>query len=77
MPESNRDRAVARNGVLPGDEVDEIRVNAGDGRLDSTPVVAVWHGHLVGSSVTLAAQAQPIWVMEMSARAKAAQYRVR
>lgn len=63
--------------MQPGDDADEIRVKAGDGGLDGTPVVAVWHGHRVGSSVTPAAQAQPIWVTEMSARAKAAQDRVR
>jgi hypothetical protein len=59
--------------MQPGDEVDEIRVTVGDGRTESTPVVATWNGHVVAGSETAAAQAQPAWVVEMSARAKAAQ----
>ena len=59
--------------MQPGDEVDEIRVTAGDGRTEDTPVVATWSGHVVAGSEAAAAQAQPAWVVEMSARAKAAQ----
>ena len=59
--------------MRPGDEVDEIRVTAGDGRTLDTPVVATWSGHVVAGSEVAAAQAQPAWVVEMSARAKAAQ----
>lgn len=58
--------------MQPGDEVDEIRVTAGDGSTDNTPVVATWSGHVVGSSEAANAQAQPAWVADMSARAKAA-----
>ncbi|HEX8009835.1 MAG TPA: hypothetical protein VF814_02680 [Casimicrobiaceae bacterium] len=59
--------------MRPGDEVDEIRVTAGDGSTDHTPVVATWSGHVAGSSEAVGAQAQPAWVAQMSARAKAAQ----
>lgn len=57
----------------PGDEVDEIRIKAGDGSTNNTPVVAVWRGHVVASGEAAAAQDQPEWVAEMNARAKAAQ----
>lgn len=57
-----------------GDQVDEVRVTAGDGSTGNTPVVAIWRGHVVGGSETANPQAQqPAWVAEMSARAKAAQ----
>jgi hypothetical protein len=57
-----------------GEEVDEIRVTAGDGSTDNTPVVAIWRGHVVGGSEAANPQAQqPAWVADMSARAKAAQ----
>ncbi len=59
--------------MQPGEEVDEIRITAGDGRTKSTPVVAVWRGHLVGSSEAIDAGAQPAWVTDMLAQAKAAQ----
>ncbi|MDN5940915.1 MAG: hypothetical protein L0H94_03440 [Nitrospira sp.] len=59
--------------MQPGDEVDEIRVTAGDGSTDNTPVVAAWNGHVVAGSEAATAQDQPAWVVEMSARAKAAQ----
>lgn len=59
--------------MQPGDEVDEIRVTAGDGSTDNTPVVATWIGHVVGSSAAVNAHTQPAWIAEMSARAKAAQ----
>lgn len=66
--------------MQPGDEVDEIRVTAGDGSTDNTPVVATWSGHVTGGSEAANAQAQPAWIADMSARAKAAQdqaYRAR
>jgi hypothetical protein len=66
--------------MQPGQEVDEIRVTAGDGSMDNTPVVATWSGHVVGSSEAANPQAQPAWIADMSARVKAAQdqaYRAR
>jgi len=57
----------------PGDMVDEVRITAGDGHISNTPIVAVWRGFVVGGSETPDAQAEPIWIAEMSARAKAAQ----
>ncbi len=59
----------------PGDQVDEIRITAGDGGTDSTPVVATWRGHIVGSSSEpTGAQKPPAWIAEMSARAQAAHH---
>lgn len=57
----------------PGIMVDEVRITAGDGRISSTPTVAVWRGDIVGGSEAPDAQTQPAWIDEMSARAKAAQ----
>lgn len=59
--------------MQPGDAVDEIRVTAGDGSRDNTPVVAIWRGHVAAGSEAAGAQAQPAWIAEMSARIKAAQ----
>jgi hypothetical protein len=59
--------------MQPGDEVDEIRVTAGDGSIANTPVVATWHGHLKAGSDAAGAPAPPAWVAEMSARVKASQ----
>ena len=57
-----------------GQQVDEVRVTAGDGSTGNTPVVAIWRGHVMGSSEAANPVAQqPAWVAEMSARAKAAQ----
>jgi hypothetical protein len=57
----------------PGDEVDEVRIKAGDGSTNNTPVVAVWRGHVVASSKSASAQDPPEWVTEMNARTKVAQ----
>lgn len=57
----------------PGDQVDEIRIKAGDGSFGNTPVVATWYGHVVAGSEPASAQDQPEWVTEMNARAKATQ----
>jgi hypothetical protein len=64
----------------PGDEVDEIRITAGDGRINTTPVVAVWRGRITGGDAAAHHGEPPAWVGEMSGRAKAAQdedYRAR
>jgi hypothetical protein len=57
----------------PGDEVDEIRITAGDGSRGRTPDVATWRGHVVAGTEAAAAPEQPAWVTDMTARAKAAQ----
>lgn len=51
----------------PGVQVDEVRISAGDGGLD-TPVVATWRGLVVGGDATGAAAA-PAWVAPLQARA--------
>src|SRR5690606_16820774 len=56
----------------PGGQVDEIRIRAGDGGINTTPVVATYPVHVVGGSGHARAQA-PAWVTELDARAKAAQ----
>jgi hypothetical protein len=64
----------------PVDVVDEVRITAGDGSVSNTPVVAVWRGYVLGDNKVSGATAEPAWIAEMSARAKAAQdeaYRAR
>lgn len=66
--------------MKPGDQVDEIRITAGDGSADHTPVVATWSGQLVGGIEPATGQSQPAWIAEMSERVKLAQdqaYRAR
>lgn len=57
--------------MKPGEEVDEIRITAGDGR--TNPVVATYRVHVVGTGPSAAAETPPAWVSEASARAAAAQ----
>lgn len=59
--------------MQPGEEVDEIRITAGDGRAQSTPVVATWRGYLTAGSAADATASPPEWVTRMNAQAKAAQ----
>jgi hypothetical protein len=61
--------------MQPGDEVDEIRITAGDGRVQSTPVVATYRVHVIGGSEASAGVAPPAWVTEMHAQARLAQQR--
>lgn len=56
----------------PGQQVDEVRLSAGNGSTRGTPVVATWHGHVVGGNAASAA-AEPDWVVRMKADAEAAQ----
>lgn len=63
--------------MQPGDEVDEIRITAGDGSADNTPVVATWHGRIVGGTQTTAGQAEPGWVVDLREQARALQQRDR
>jgi len=57
----------------PGDQVDEIRITAGDGGTSGTPVVAIWRGHVIAGRAPDNTQVQPAWITEMRARATAAQ----
>jgi len=57
-----------------GDEVDEIRIIVGDGRTESTPVVATWLGHVRGGYATdRPARPPPAWVTGMLAKNQQAQ----
>jgi hypothetical protein len=56
------------------DEVDEIRIIAGDGSAESTPVAATWHGQVIGGRAAEGvAEAPPAWVTEMLAKNQRAQ----
>ncbi|HEY7883525.1 MAG TPA: hypothetical protein VIC08_01100 [Cellvibrionaceae bacterium] len=57
----------------PGTAVDEIRISAGDGSLANTQVIASWRGHITGSTEVGPTVAEPQWVADMKAQAKAAQ----
>src|SRR5690606_1257929 len=61
--------------MQPGDVVDEIRIVAGDGSRNNTPVVATWRGRIVAGSDTGVAVAEPRWVADMREKARAAQQR--
>ncbi len=57
----------------PADQVDEIRISAGDGSARGTPVVASYPVEIVGSEQPANAHMQPSWVTELSARDAAEQ----
>ena len=57
--------------MQPGDQIDEIRITAGDGGTSTTPVVAVYRVHVTGGSKP-GPQTPPAWVTEMGEAAKAA-----
>jgi len=57
----------------PGTAVDEIRISAGDGGTDNTRVITNWRGYIAGSAETGPTEAEPRWVVDMKAQAKAAQ----
>jgi len=57
----------------PGTRVDEVRISAGDGSLDGTPVVATYPVQINGGARAAAADAAPEWVMRLSALDAAAQ----
>ena len=56
-----------------GGAVDEVRIEAGDGSVSNTSVVAVWRGDIVRDSEASERQPQPAWIAEMRARVKAAE----
>jgi hypothetical protein len=51
--------------MRPGDEVDEVRINAGDGSREGTQRVATHRVHVVGGSRPAEARTPPAWVVEM------------
>lgn len=57
--------------LRPGARVDEIRITAGDGTLDGTPVVATLPVDLVGGT-DVATATPPDWVADLGAKAAAA-----
>jgi len=61
--------------MTPEDEVDEVRIETGDGRPGSTAVGATWRGRVRGSQVAATGDA-PAWVArlkdDMETRARAA-----
>jgi len=57
--------------MRPGQEVDEIRITAGDGR--TNPVVATYRVHVVGTGSSAAAETPPAWISAASARVAAAE----
>jgi hypothetical protein len=59
--------------MQPGDEVDEIRIRAGDGGTASTPVVATYPLHLAGGTEVARNVEPPAWVSELGERARVAQ----
>ncbi|HET6432760.1 hypothetical protein [Dyella sp.] len=54
--------------MRPGDEVDEVRITAGDDRGDRTPVVATYPVHLTGGFEPVADETLPDWVQQLRAR---------
>jgi hypothetical protein len=58
--------------MKPGDEVDEVRINAGDGSRDGTHQVATHRVHLVAGSQPARADASPAWVVELLQKNEAA-----
>jgi hypothetical protein len=59
--------------MQPGDQVDEIRITAGDGAPGRTPVVATHRVHVVAGSASQSAGTAPAWLSELSERARTAQ----
>ena len=57
----------------PGAQVDEVRINAGDGSPRGTHVVVTWPVSVTGGSEPTQATTQPEWVATLSAADKAAQ----
>lgn len=57
----------------PGTRVDEVRISAGDGSLDGTPVVAVYPVRINGGARSTSSQAAPEWVARLNALDAAAQ----
>ena len=59
--------------MKPSDEIDEIRITAGDGGTNTTPMVATYRVRVVGGSESAGNATPPTWVTELGERAKVAQ----
>lgn len=59
--------------MQPGDEVDEIRIRAGDGSENGTQAVASYRVHIVAADQPAAPHAEPAWVVDLKQRAAAEQ----
>lgn len=57
----------------PGEQVDEVRILAGDGSLGETPVVATYPVQVTGSDQQNTVHIKPDWVTQLSALDAAAQ----
>lgn len=56
----------------PDVEVDEIRIKAGDGGVNTTPVVTTHRVHVVSSGMASSSDAPPAWVTQLGERSRAA-----
>ena len=59
--------------MRPGEQVDEIRITAGDGAPGRTPVVATHRVHVIAGDASQSVGVAPAWVGELGERARAAQ----
>lgn len=59
--------------MQPGDEVDEIRIRAGDGSVDGTQVVITYPVRIVAGSQPAVSAREPAWVAALTQRAAEAQ----
>ena len=58
----------------PGTQVDEVRISAGDGSYNRTPVVATYPVSITGGDEPAQAAAQPEWVASLNAADEAASH---
>lgn len=56
----------------PDVEVDEIRIKAGDGGVNTTPVVATYRVHVVSGEAAPGSDSPPSWVTALGERSRAA-----
>jgi hypothetical protein len=59
--------------MKPGDAVDEIRINVGDGSRDGTHLAATYPVHIAGSDTPGPPRTEPKWVVDLNQKDKAAQ----
>ncbi len=61
----------------PGDEVDEVRIKAGNGGVNSTPVVARYAVHVVQGSAPRGPESEPAWLARLQEHKQVAEKRAR
>lgn len=59
--------------MQPGEEIDEIRITAGDGGTNTTPLVATYRVRVVGGIETAGSATLPTWVTKLGERDRVAQ----